>query len=339
MAVYLDTSVLPIDGDLDSAPMQFLRQIVAPRQALILTDLVVEEATHVLYRRAKALLDEVQVRVGKLERINRASVRFECESAASIAQAWRAELEQNFEVIPTQPTAAVEALTRRARRIRPAHRESEDARDAAIWLTVCADHQVSGQESWFVSNNTHDYSEDPSKAKDSLHPDLVADIAPGVPLHFVTSIDALLRVFGTRVRMDTEWEQSLRDYVAGEAGVFFFTSEPVVAQMRNLVATKGHSTELLATSSLGADTVEFLKTPWAFATPGSYGSRTFISIQVRLKGTVSAFVITHDTVPSDQQELRFRVSGAVQLFGLRWSTHFVADVTQIVEPIQVVPTG
>jgi hypothetical protein len=110
-------------------------------------------------------------------------------SITDAATAWRKQLADMFVHVPLSGETAIEALRREIHRTPPAHRkEGYGARDAAIWLTVRADHVSRHEVGYLVSRNKLDFAGEDGQ----LHPVLAQEAGHEYPLHYVSDPAELL---------------------------------------------------------------------------------------------------------------------------------------------------
>ncbi|MGR6998719.1 PIN domain-containing protein [Yinghuangia aomiensis] len=105
---------------------------------------------------------------------------------------WKGVYAREFEVVPTPPGVADEALAREAfcdKPAKPDENKKGGARDAAIWLTVVEFLRCNPQtQVYFVSNNTKDFGDGTS-----FPPQLEQDLGPDRPrFTLLTSLEAVI---------------------------------------------------------------------------------------------------------------------------------------------------
>lgn len=109
---------------------------------------------------------------------------------------WRAALGELGSVLPLEDGAAREALRREMYGIAPAHRTGRTgigSRDAAIWLTIAADHARRGEEGHFITGDGDDFARD-----GRLRPELADELPEdGPPLRLHLGASAFLELLGT----------------------------------------------------------------------------------------------------------------------------------------------
>jgi len=109
---------------------------------------------------------------------------------------WRAALGELGSVLPLEDGAAREALRREMYGIAPAHRTGRTgigSRDAAIWLTIAADHARRGEEGHFITGDGDDFARD-GRLRPGLADELPED---GPPLRLHLGASAFLELLGT----------------------------------------------------------------------------------------------------------------------------------------------
>jgi hypothetical protein len=190
MAIYVDTNVLPRSGTLSAPHIAALLAVANTiDQTAVLPSLVLEESVSARRRDAMVAFEALSAAHKRASRYSDTVTTY-IPSAQDVADDWRESLTVHFEVISTTPEIAVEALEREAHRRRPA-RGGSGGRDAAIWLTVRQDAASRDAVSYFLTENTSDFSDPLNKA--SLHPELLEDCGSMQgKLAFYPSVDDFL---------------------------------------------------------------------------------------------------------------------------------------------------
>ncbi|WP_330271194.1 PIN domain-containing protein [Lentzea sp. NBC_00516] len=172
MAIVLDTCVLPQKGPLRSIIMSAVLRVAEKRKmAVYLPEIALEESVSARRRSARASFDALQAahkEASKYFTLDPIYIPDEDE----VAQKWDQELRGTFKIIRLYGEDASEALRREAHRIKPA-RDGIGARDSAIWLAVKRHHQKNGGPTYFVTNNSSDFS---GSNKRELHGNLSEEL-------------------------------------------------------------------------------------------------------------------------------------------------------------------
>jgi hypothetical protein len=176
---------------------------------LVLPSLVLDEAVARVSRSAYAAILAANAALTKvrlyLEELGPAGLP--TDESTRAGDAMRSALTDVFVIAPTDATVAEAALQRELNRRRPT-RDGHGARDAAIWLTAVQHHRASGSEGYFLTANTRDFSSDADRR--ILHEDLRADLVECPrPVHYYTSIEALLEVLAVSATLETSAIQAV----------------------------------------------------------------------------------------------------------------------------------
>lgn len=186
-AVLFDTNVLPVSRNLRTPLWQTIRKLCqAAGVRVVLPEIVVAESANLRRARLSPATDAFVKSMRGLAKLVELEPVY-VPDVDSICEEWESELRDAFDVVEVHGDDAASALTREARRVRPA-REGRGGRDSAIWLTVLRlatshDHVI------FVSNNTKDFAH----KGEGLHPDLEDECAKaGATVSFVTSLEQMI---------------------------------------------------------------------------------------------------------------------------------------------------
>lgn len=198
MAIFLDTTALPLESHTGSLGFSVIRAIAHQGgHTIFVPRLAVEEAVAKRQRDLEAATRDLELVVGRLRRLGIEIEAPRPQDPADGAERWRRDLTAQVTVVETPDGASWEALLREVRRLRPA-REGKGARDTAIWFTVLNKHQSLKETSYFLSHNTKDFADPEDKGR--LHPELAAECASAThPLYYCPSSPALLGQLGEKL--------------------------------------------------------------------------------------------------------------------------------------------
>lgn len=197
--ILLDTNALPVRGELRNPIMSALiKAAEANGVPICIPSLVIDESVNMRTTAASEASKKLREALSAAEKLFEVPPVY-LPAPDEVGAAWRAELEQAFQVIPIDGSDAVEALRREAHRIPPA-RDGAGGRDAAIWLTAMRGRELHGdaQPVYLITNNTKDFSKD-----GGLHPALADEAQThGLDVVYCKTLDDALSLLSTTFTYD-----------------------------------------------------------------------------------------------------------------------------------------
>jgi hypothetical protein len=201
MAIYLDANVL-WPWRTFAEPERLALSIVADQlgQEIIVPWVAAEEGAAHHRRSLEAAVAHIDRAESALSRAFNSNFSIDPDPWPDVdqdVQRWRAALDQLGTVLPLADEIAREALRREIYGIPPARRPDKSSgvgsRDAAIWLSVVADHLRRREPGHFISANSRDFAHN-----DRLRPELAAEIdSEQAPLTLHVGIEPFLKQLGT----------------------------------------------------------------------------------------------------------------------------------------------
>ena len=279
--VIFDTNILPTRYGLDSVVWLMVGRLCERRDIrMCIPDIVVEESVNLRGSAHEEASRRLRGALADLEKNYQALTAY-VPDRSEVEEWWRRELKQFFEILPSNGEDAIEAMTREARRQRPA-REGRGGRDSLIWL-VTRRELHSGKRVSFVSSNTKDFGG--SRGREELHPELAGELIAGSQINYHLSLESFLSSLasseGTKIFRGSDILDLARDPIFIEIYSKLTFSERVGPDYGLTDIELDNSTARISYSIDGKGLCLTTSKGWVKVSPGNSGADFDVPIKVR----------------------------------------------------------